>query len=99
MLGRVLRFNRELGYGFIVALDDPDALLPDFFVHRTFLENRPALVAGQTVEFDPVGLETPKPQARKVRVVTTTVARQVSEAVAKSEALATAKAASDVNIA
>lgn len=76
MTGTVAHFNRARRFGHIIP---DDANLPDLFTYWAFLEppNR-FLVSGWTVEFDPVKLDTDKPQAHHVRVISKTIARQTS---------------------
>jgi cold shock CspA family protein len=80
MFGTVLHYDRILGYGWIVA-DQEDT--PDFFVCPAFIQKKrhhKYLTKGQRVEFDPVGIDTDRPQAQNVRLVTpVTIARQVGE--------------------
>jgi cold shock CspA family protein len=81
MFGTVTRYDRLAAYGFIVP-DDPT--LPDFFTCPKFIQApKPHrfLVPGQRVEFDPVNMDTDRPQARNVRVIPSTVAIQRSSPV------------------
>ena len=79
MFATVSKYNRAVGFGFIVP--DDDSLL-DFFVCPKFINNdkhHRFLVVGQLVEFDPIDIEG-KPQAHNVRIVYPfTIARQVSD--------------------
>lgn len=80
MFGTVLQYDRIRAYGFIVS-DEEDT--PDFFVCPAFIQkekHRKYLIHGQRVEFDPVGIDTDKPQAQNVRLVSPiTIARQVGD--------------------
>lgn len=84
MLGTVLNYNRSKSYGFILP---DDASLPDCFVSWKWIvadKHRLYLIPNQRVEFDFVEQDG-KPQARNVRVIGITIARQVSAQVADSE--------------
>jgi len=78
MLGTVTRYDRLAAYGFIVP-DNPT--LPDFFTCPKFIQaTKPHrfLVPGQRVEFDPVNVDTDRPQAHNVRVTPTAISIQRS---------------------
>jgi cold shock CspA family protein len=84
MFGTVSKYDRMKAFGFILP---DDATLPDFFVCPKFIDatrHHRFLVVGQRVEFDPVDIDTDRPAAHNIRVVPTTIARQVGDEAAQS---------------
>jgi cold shock CspA family protein len=84
MFGTVIKYDRLKTFGFILP-DDPS--LPDFFVCPKFItanKSRRFLMPGWRVEFTPVDIDG-KPQAHDVRVLSTTIAVQLSEPMSKLE--------------
>ena len=82
MIGMVSKYDRVVGYGFLIPEDPTNPDAPDFFVHCSNIEgpkHQRFLRVGQLVEFDGIDADT-RPQAIDVRKIPTTVARRVSDA-------------------
>ncbi len=78
MLGTVTRYDRLTAIGWILPDDET---LPDFFVIPKFMDedkHHRFLMAGWRVEFTPFDIEG-KPQAHDVRIISKTIARQVTD--------------------
>jgi cold shock CspA family protein len=79
MIGMVSKYDRVVGYGFLIPEDPTNPDAPDFFVHCSNIQgpkHQRFLRLGQIVEFDPIDVES-RPQAVNVRKIPTTIARQV----------------------
>lgn len=77
MKGTCISYDRARGFGFIVSTDNPD--LPNFFCHYSDIDAAKQmrfLRVGQTVEFEPADIETPRPQAHDVKKFPTAIAVQ-----------------------
>src|SRR5579862_2337866 len=97
MLGKVIKYDRIAGYGFIVSDQQDD--LPDFFVLPKFIEadrHHRFLVPGWRVEFEPFDIDG-KPQAHHVRVISKTIAIQRGAAPSSGESQSLHKTTANPN--
>ena len=79
MIGMVSKYDRVVGYGFLIPEDPTNPDASDFFVRCSNIQGpkyQCFLRLRQIVEFNPIDVES-RPQAINVRKSPTTISRQV----------------------